>query len=110
MLRYPEAEREEHKYEVQKIEDNVAMDTGDSENSLAPIDPALLGAPPAGDGKWASCVRLFNVHENRTLDLVELKDNEAAVSMCTCVFHERMDEVCYLFRLLCDSGVNVKSI
>lgn len=88
---YPEAEREEHKYELQKTED--AMDTGDSESGPAPVDLALIGAPPAGDGKWASCVRLFNVHENNTLDLIELEDNESAVSLCTCVFHERMDEV-----------------
>lgn len=90
--RYPEAEREEHKYEIQKSESD-AMDTSESETGPAPIDLSLIGSPPAGDGKWASCVRLFNVHENNTLDLIELEDNESAVSLCTCVFHERRDEV-----------------
>jgi len=38
-------------------------------------------------------VRLYDVYKNQTLDLTELEDNEAAVSICTCVFHERDNEV-----------------
>lgn len=86
---YPEAEREEHKYEVQKTED-AAMAGDDATPTL---DMSLIGAPPAGDGKWASCIRLYDVYQNQTLQLLELEDNEAAVCMCTCVFHEKVDEV-----------------
>lgn len=86
MRRYPEAEREEHKYEVQKIEEDAMTD-----EDAPVIDPTLIGAPPAGEGKWASCVRLYDVYKNQTLQLIELEDNEAAVSMCTCVFHEKVN-------------------
>jgi len=47
----------------------------------------------SGRRALASCVRLFDVHKNQTVDLIELEDNEGAVSICACVFHERGDEV-----------------
>ena len=59
--RYPEVERETHKYEVQKTED-TAMG---GDESTAVIDPSVIGAPPAGDGRWASCVRLYDVYKNQ---------------------------------------------
>jgi len=32
-------------------------------------------------GSWASCIRIFEPIERRTLDLVELENNEQAISM-----------------------------
>jgi splicing factor 3B subunit 3 len=47
--------------------------------------------PRPGIGRWASCIRLLDVSdlENvKTTDLIELEENEACVSMCTCKFHD----------------------
>jgi len=61
------------------------QDVTQEDNILAEIKP--------GRGKWASCVRLLDVTQNQTLDLVELGENEAAFSLCTCVFHDKEGEV-----------------
>ena len=54
----------------------------------------LYGEPkPLVKDYWASCVRLLDVKENKTLDLVELDPNEGAFSMCTSVFKDRGGEV-----------------
>lgn len=51
------------------------------------------GAPRPGPGRWASCVRLLDVTQQKTLDLVELTNNEAAFSLCTCAFRDHSGEV-----------------
>eukprot|EP01094_Clydonella_sp_ATCC50884_P006453 TRINITY_DN1564_c0_g1_i10.p1 TRINITY_DN1564_c0_g1~~TRINITY_DN1564_c0_g1_i10.p1 ORF type:complete len:1192 (-),score=452.93 TRINITY_DN1564_c0_g1_i10:363-3938(-) len=49
--------------------------------------------PPTGAiGSWASCIRLFDPTENETLQLIELQDDEAAVTICTCTFAARRGE------------------
>jgi splicing factor 3B subunit 3 len=53
----------------------------------------VYGSPKPGDGYWASCIRLVDPVENRTLDLLQLTNNEAALSICTCVFHDKGGEV-----------------
>ncbi len=60
-------------------------DSNQEENVLAEIKP--------GRGKWASCIRLLDVNQNQTLDMLELEENEAAFSLCTCVFHDKDGEV-----------------
>jgi len=49
--------------------------------------------PRPGPGNWASCIRLHNAADNVTLDLIDLDNNEAALCICTCVFHDREGEV-----------------
>jgi len=55
-------------------------------------DP-LLSVQRAGTGVWASCIRLLEPTQLATLDLLELEDNEAAVSVATVTFAERGGEV-----------------
>jgi splicing factor 3B subunit 3 len=52
----------------------------------------VKGPLPPQDGKWASCVRLLDARSEETLELVELDHGEAALSLCTCVFHSRGGE------------------
>jgi len=42
------------------------------------LPESIFGAPKAGAGMWASCVRLMHPTEGKTLQLVELEQNEAA--------------------------------
>eukprot|EP01133_Synstelium_polycarpum_P001533 gene1533-1790_t len=52
-----------------------------------------VARPKAGAGKWRSSIRVIDPHTNATLDLVELQDNEAAFSLCTCIFHDKDGEI-----------------
>ena len=42
------------------------------------LPETIFGAPKAGPGMWASCIRLMNPTEGKTLQLIELEQNEAA--------------------------------
>ena len=51
------------------------------------------GAPvPAESDKWASCIRVVDAISLQTLERLELANNEAAFSVCTCRFREKGDE------------------
>jgi splicing factor 3B subunit 3 len=52
----------------------------------------VRGPLPPSDGKWASCIRLLDPKNEETLELVELDNGEAALSLCACVFHSRGGE------------------
>ena len=59
-------------------------------------DTSLLqgvrGPMPPTEGKWASCIRIVDPKAEETLELVELDNGEAAISLATCVFHSRGGE------------------
>lgn len=81
-----------------KMEEDAMDTSGDTtEETESPWvwtdEEKLVGAPRPGLGKWASCLRIFDATQNKTLDLHYLSDNEAAFSICTCVFHDREGEV-----------------
>ncbi len=42
------------------------------------LPESIFGAPKAGAGMWASCLRVMHPTEGRTLDLVQFEQNEAA--------------------------------
>uniref|UniRef100_A0A7S2F9J7 DNA damage-binding protein 1 n=1 Tax=Octactis speculum TaxID=3111310 RepID=A0A7S2F9J7_9STRA len=65
------------------------MEVDDEEEESAVV---IRGPVPAADGAWASCIRLVDPKTEETVELVELEDNEAALSICTCVFHARGGE------------------
>jgi splicing factor 3B subunit 3 len=51
------------------------------------------GPMPAEPGKWAACVRVLDPKDGQTQYLLELGNNEHAVSLATVVFHDRGGEV-----------------
>uniref|UniRef100_A0A7S0PY64 DNA damage-binding protein 1 n=1 Tax=Coccolithus braarudii TaxID=221442 RepID=A0A7S0PY64_9EUKA len=53
---------------------------------------ANVGVPRAGPGKWASCIRVVSPVERQTLCVLELSDNEAAVSLACVPMRERNGE------------------
>eukprot|EP01114_Cavostelium_apophysatum_P007242 TRINITY_DN1917_c0_g1_i4.p1 TRINITY_DN1917_c0_g1~~TRINITY_DN1917_c0_g1_i4.p1 ORF type:complete len:1150 (+),score=351.82 TRINITY_DN1917_c0_g1_i4:48-3497(+) len=78
--------------------DDMDMDTGENQapaKSKFDLTPQerVIGLRRPGVGSWASCVRLLDTVQNKTLDLIELPENEGAFSICTCVFHDRQGEV-----------------
>lgn len=77
-----------------EIEEDVDQPADEmTEEDPTPFEKSMLAELKPGKGKWGSCIRLVSPGENRTLDLLELNDNEGAISLCTCVFKDRGNEV-----------------
>jgi hypothetical protein len=70
---------------AEKAQYEVAKDLG-SDEPLGLDEERTFGEPKPGFSRWASCVRLIDPAESKTLDMVELTDNEAAVRYCSFVF------------------------
>lgn len=66
------------KTEKEQIKKAIAQKTGDEE--YLKLNEDKVGALVAQEGKWGSCVRLVDPLELKTLDLLELEENEAAFS------------------------------
>ena len=64
------------------------MEVDDQEPTYVP----LRGPIPRTDGIWASCIRILEPASGETHCLLELSDNEAAFSVCTCKFASREEE------------------
>lgn len=60
------------------------------------LPETVFGAPKAGPGMWASCLRLMHPTQGRTLDLVQFDQNEAAFSIAVCQFAARGDMEWYV--------------
>jgi splicing factor 3B subunit 3 len=67
--------------------DSDAQEEDDGSNSIP-----LRGPLPPVEGKWASCIRVIDPLSGNALELLELTDNEAAFSLCTCQFSDRAEE------------------
>jgi len=53
---------------------------------------ACVGVPRGGAGKWASAIRVLDLAARRTLSVIELAENEAAVSVAAVPLRERGGE------------------
>jgi splicing factor 3B subunit 3 len=52
----------------------------------------VRGAIPGGEGKWASAIRILDGRTGVTHGWLELSENEAAFSICTCQFTHHSEE------------------
>lgn len=53
---------------------------------------SAFGAPKAGSGMWASCIRVLNPINGQTLQKIALEQNEAAHSICLMKFSNKPDD------------------
>eukprot|EP01006_Ploeotia_vitrea_P052092 TRINITY_DN67651_c1_g1_i1.p1 TRINITY_DN67651_c1_g1~~TRINITY_DN67651_c1_g1_i1.p1 ORF type:complete len:1211 (+),score=162.13 TRINITY_DN67651_c1_g1_i1:108-3635(+) len=86
---YTNQEKEEIK---QELKSSTAADDNDDmeEEDLPEREYGTIKAP---EGTWASYIRIYDPVQQVTHDMIELEDNQAAISLCTCVFHDRGSEV-----------------
>lgn len=71
------------------------MSSGDEEEAQDDEEGTVYpcrGPTPAMEGKWASCIRILESSSGNTKDLIELTNNEAALSICMCKFPQFSDE------------------
>jgi splicing factor 3B subunit 3 len=65
----------------------VKREEGESmEDEINKPNEIFIGAPHAGEGKWASCIRLVDPLRLESTFILELDDNEAAFSLCMAQF------------------------
>jgi splicing factor 3B subunit 3 len=73
------------KVEKDAFKKRIAEQTGDDE--YLNLNEEQIGVPYAGEGKWASCIRILDPSDSfNQLDLIEFEANEAAFSACIMSF------------------------
>jgi len=72
------------KREKDNIKKEIAEKSNDEEYLKLKEDQ--IGVPYAGEGRWASCIRMLEPYEYKILDLIEFEDNEAALSAYVMTF------------------------
>ncbi|XP_046843553.1 splicing factor 3B subunit 3-like [Xenia sp. Carnegie-2017] len=77
-------------------EDKAAVAQVAAEFLQEDLPEQQFGATKAGPGMWASVIRVFDPIKGETLDLVELKQNEAAFSVCVCRFASKGPDETYI--------------
>lgn len=85
-----EDDEEEQKNSQQKADEDRMEDEDDEEEENEEersVHPRRVGYPlPPEGGKWASCVRLYDFTNQSDHVILELEDNEAAISVLAMVF------------------------
>lgn len=84
-------------YSKSLLTSNTDADTVDVEGEgYTPYQS--FGVQREGEGKWASCIRVVDTVQQRsaTKQVIELAEDEAAVSVCVCNFADRPNETLVL--------------
>ena len=76
-------------YVVPYVAEAMEDDEDEDEEAEVAWDESVYGAPRSEEGSWASCIRLLDAKEGKTLQLIELEDDEAAFSCCVLQFASR---------------------
>ena len=70
----------------------VAHSSAAADEDDAEVTIPVRGPLPPTEGTWASCLRVIEPGNGNILERLELSDNEAAFSVCTCKFSHREGE------------------
>eukprot|EP01124_Arcella_intermedia_P030027 TRINITY_DN6478_c0_g1_i1.p1 TRINITY_DN6478_c0_g1~~TRINITY_DN6478_c0_g1_i1.p1 ORF type:complete len:1199 (-),score=275.88 TRINITY_DN6478_c0_g1_i1:1875-5471(-) len=90
---YPYAEKQKLNEMFKRAdgeENQMNVDEGEVEDLMP---ESIFGVPRPGSGKWASCLRIMDVARSRTIDLLEMENNETALCMCFCAFQNKQAEM-----------------
>ena len=114
---YTEATKAQRK---QQMAEEMVEAAGEDERELAAemaaaflnenLPESIFGAPKAGNGQWASVIRVMNPIQGNTLDLVQLEQNEAAFSVAVCRFSNTGEEWYVLVGVAKDLILNPRSV
>ncbi|KAB1273984.1 Splicing factor 3B subunit 3 [Camelus dromedarius] len=114
---YTEATKAQRK---QQMAEEMVEAAGEDERELAAemaaaflnenLPESIFGAPKAGNGQWASVIRVMNPIQGNTLDLVQLEQNEAAFSVAVCRFSNTGDDWYVLVGVAKDLILNPRSV
>jgi splicing factor 3B subunit 3 len=80
------------------INANTDMEIDNGENDDDEVEDEegmpeyIFGHPRPGSGTWASCVRIMDISQSKTVDILELDDNEFVTSISFCPFQNKNGE------------------
>lgn len=74
------------------------------------VEFPLRGPLPPVEGKWASCIRVIEPGTGTSLEVLELSNNEAAFSVCTCRFKQHSDETFVVVGVAKDMSLHPRRI
>eukprot|EP01125_Pyxidicula_operculata_P009280 TRINITY_DN305_c3_g1_i1.p1 TRINITY_DN305_c3_g1~~TRINITY_DN305_c3_g1_i1.p1 ORF type:complete len:1202 (+),score=317.43 TRINITY_DN305_c3_g1_i1:1768-5373(+) len=91
---YPYEEKVKIQNDLKSGEDEMKVENKEDINEEEEAMPeSIYGVPRPGTGKWASCLRILDVTKSKTLDLLELDNNETATCMTLCQFQNKHGEL-----------------
>ncbi|KAG8058068.1 hypothetical protein GUJ93_ZPchr0002g23542 [Zizania palustris] len=70
-----------------KMQNGDGLEEGGEESNT--LSDEQYGYPKAESERWVSCIRILDPRSRDTTCLLELQDNEAAVSICMVNFHDK---------------------
>ena len=81
----------DHNSEVAEsvIKAGMQVEGQEDEDEDDEMPEGVYGVLRAGEGKWASCIRVVEPVEKETMQLIPLDEDEAALCVCTCTFPSR---------------------
>ena len=81
----------DHNSEVAEsvIKAGMQVEGQEEEEEDDEMPEGVYGVHRAGEGKWASCIRVVEPVEKETMQLIPLDEDEAGLCVCTCTFPSR---------------------
>jgi len=74
------------------------------------LSEAVFGSPKAGSGMWASQIRVLNPSQGRTLQKIQLEQNEAAFSITLCKFSTHGEQLFVIVGVAKDLQLNPRQL
>jgi splicing factor 3B subunit 3 len=74
------------------VKAGMEVEGEEEEDAEDQMPESIYGVLRAGEGKWASCIRVVDPVLEKTVQLMPLDEDEAALSVCTCTFPSRPGE------------------
>eukprot|EP00095_Tigriopus_kingsejongensis_P012083 snap_masked-scaffold60_size442463-processed-gene-3.15 protein:Tk12083 transcript:snap_masked-scaffold60_size442463-processed-gene-3.15-mRNA-1 annotation:"splicing factor 3b subunit 3" len=114
---YTEETKQQRKLQMaEEMREAAGEDEQDLANEMAEaflnenLPEDTFGAPKAGSGMWASCVRILDPIKGDTLQQIYLEQNEAAVSIALVKFGSYPDALYCIIGVAKDYGLNPRTV
>ena len=102
------ADEKAHIYEATGVAPPLPADAPppEDEEEEGALTESAIGVPRAPAGKWASCIRVVEPTTRQTLSVIELAENEAAVSLAMVPLRDRAGETFVLVGTVKDMSLH----
>jgi len=114
---YTEETKQARKLQMaEEMREAAGEDEQDLANEMAAVfldenlPENVFGAPKAGSGNWASCIRIMDPIRGRSVQKIKLDQNEAAMSVCLVKFNSQPESTFCLVGVAKDYKLNPRSV
>ena len=114
---YTEETKQQRKTQMaEEMKEAAGEDEQELANEMAEVfmnenlPEEVFGAPKAGAGMWASCIRVMDPIQGKTVQKIKLEQNEAAMSICFVKFNAQPEFTFCLVGVAKDYKLNPRSV